>query len=147
MLPNYHDGEYILTNLIALRFEDLQKGEVIVFKAPNAKDKDYIKRVIGVPGDTVMIKDGKVYVNGKMINESEYLPSNFKTFNGPFIKEGQIITIPEGHYFVMGDNRDYSSDSREWGFVTKNEVIGKSMVVYWPPKDFKIIHKANYPQN
>jgi signal peptidase I len=72
MMPNFHNGEYILTNLIVLKLEPIKQGEVIVFKAPNAKDKDYIKRVIGTPGSTVMIKEGNVYVNGQLLNESGY---------------------------------------------------------------------------
>ncbi len=144
MLPNFHHGEYILTNLITLRLNDVEKGDVIVFEAPNNVDKDYIKRVIATHGDTVMIQDGKVYVNNQLINEGEYLPTDFRTYNGPFIKEGQVVTVPEGEFFVLGDNRDYSSDSREWGFVTQDEIIGKSMVVYWPPQEFKIIKQAKY---
>ncbi len=145
MLPNFHNGEYILTNLITLRLNEVQRGEVIVFKAPNTvEEKDYIKRVIAIEGDSVKVEDGKVYVNGQLINENEYLPADFQTSNGPFIKEGEDIIVPPDHYFVLGDNRNFSSDSREWGFVSKDEIIGKSMVVYWPPQEFKLIHKANY---
>ncbi len=144
MMPNYQDGEYILTNLIALRLGDIQKGEVIVFKAPNDGEKDYIKRVIATAGDTVMLKDGYVFVNGKMIDESSYLPSDFKTHGENFLKDGQVVTVPEGSIFVLGDNRNFSSDSRDWGFVPISEVIGKSMIVYWPPQKFHIIQKAAY---
>ena len=146
MLPNFHNGEYILTNLITLQLNNAKKGEVIVFKAPNNNDKDYIKRVIATAGDTVRIEDGKVYVNDVLVDEGEYLPADFRTSNGPFLKESEEVTVPPDHYFVLGDNRDFSSDSREWGFVTDEEIIGKSMVVYWPPKDFKFVHGAEYTQ-
>ncbi len=144
MMPNYLNGEYILTNLITLRLGEVEKGEVIVFKAPTNHEKDYIKRVIAVAGDTVMIQDGNVYVNGQLLDESEYLPSTFTTSNGNFIKPGEKLIVPQDEYFVMGDNRSASSDSREWGFVKRNEIIGKSMVVYWPPSEFKIVHQAQY---
>lgn len=132
MYPNYKNKEYILTNLIALRFEMPVRGDVIVFKAPPDPEKDFIKRVIGEPGDTVLIKDGFVYVNGVLLDESSYLASDMRTYGGKFMQEGVAVVVPPGGYLVMGDNRPYSSDSREWGFVTKSEVIGKSMFVYWP---------------
>lgn len=132
MFPNFEDKEYVLTNLIGMQFSPLKKGDVIVFKAPPDPDKDYIKRVIGLSGDTVMVKDGKVYVNGQLVNESPFLSSNVPTNPGAFLQEGQTVTVPDGEYFVMGDNRDHSSDSRAWGFVKRSEVIGRSMFVYWP---------------
>lgn len=144
MMPNFHDGEYILTNLITLRLGPVEKGEVIVFKAPNNHDKDYIKRVIATEGDTVRVEDGRVYVNNQLVDESEYLPSTFLTSNGNFLKPGDTVTVPENQFFVLGDNRNASSDSREWGFVTRDEIVGKSMVVYWPPSEFKVIHSATY---
>ena len=131
MYPTFKDKEYILTNLIGLRFADPKLGDVIVFHAPIDKDKDFIKRVIGMSGDVVTLKDGDVYVNNKKLDESKYL-HGVKTYGGSFMKENQPITVPAGDYLVMGDNRPFSSDSREWGFLKKTEVIGKSFFVYWP---------------
>jgi len=139
MFPNFLNKEYVLTNLISLRFSDPKKGEVIVFKSPTDAEKDYIKRVIGVPGDTVEVRNGQIFVNGKLLDESPYLNTSVKTFGGAFLKEGVSVTVPDGQYFVMGDNRLYSSDSREWGFVTKEAIIGRSFLVYWPLSDVKII--------
>lgn len=133
MFPNFHDKEFVLTNLITLRLGPIVKGDVIVFKAPPDPEKDFIKRVIGVPGDTVMVKEGSVYVNAAPYNESSYLNSDVKTYAGTFLREGETITVPVSEYFVMGDNRSYSSDSREWGFVPSANIIGKSFFVYWPP--------------
>ena len=139
MHPTFLDKEYILTNIITLRFNKPKLGDVIVFKAPNDSEKDYIKRVIGIPGDTEMIKNGDVYVNDKLLDQSAYLQSEVKTYPGSFLKENQFITVPDGSYFVLGDNRPGSSDSREWGFVPLTSIIGKSMLVYWPVSKMGLI--------
>jgi signal peptidase I len=139
MFPNFHDKEYVLTNLIVLRFQNPKLGDVVVFKAPPEPDKDYIKRVIGTPGDTIEVKDGQVYRNGKLLDESKYLKPTVKAYSGTFLKEGDTITVPEDEYFVMGDNRLYSSDSREWGFVKRNEIIGESLFVYWPFNRMRLV--------
>lgn len=143
MHPNFYDKEYILTNIIALRFKNPKLGDVIVFKSPLDPDKDYIKRVIGTPGDRVLIKNGSVYLNGKMLNESSYLDPSVKTSPGSFLKEDQEVTMAKDAYFVLGDNRPYSSDSREWGFVSKESIIGGSFFVYWPPKSMGLIKNPN----
>lgn len=132
MHPNFLDGQYVLTNLIVLRFQHPRLGDVIVFKAPPDPEKDFIKRVIAVAGDSIMLHDGDVYLNGKLLDQSSFLSSDVKTYGGSFLKEDETITVPDGEYFVMGDNRPYSSDSREWGFVKDSEVIGESMLIYWP---------------
>jgi signal peptidase I len=132
MYPNFLDNEYVLTNLITLRFNNPIQGDVVVFKAPTDTEKDFIKRIIGAPGDTVEIRDGSVYVNGKLFNESQYLKPDIKTYGGAFLKDGMSVTVPPDNYFVMGDNRLYSSDSREWGFVSRDKLIGESAFVYWP---------------
>lgn len=137
MYPTYKNGEYILTNLIFLRFEEPQKGDVIVFKAPEDPDKDYIKRVIATPGDTVMVSENRVYVNGQQLDESDYLSSTVQTPSGRFLEEGETVSVPEDNYIVMGDNRPHSSDSREWGFLPKEDIIGKSFFVYWPPSNMR----------
>jgi len=139
MYPNFTDREYILTNIIILNLEKPKKGEIIVFKAPPDPEKDFIKRVIATPGDKIYIKDGSVFLNGGKLDESKYLQSNVKTYGGSFLKEGQEVEVPQESYFVMGDNRTYSSDSREWRFVPKKSIIGKSFFVYWPPGKMGII--------
>ena len=139
MFPNFKDKEYVLTNIVGLRFTSPKLGDVVVFKAPTDNEKDFIKRVIGIPKDRVMVKGGLVYLNGKLLDESHYLDSSVKTYTGSFLKEDQEIIVPDNEYFVMGDNRLYSSDSREWGFVPKNSVIGQSFFVYWPPSQMQVI--------
>jgi|SRR3989344_3852607 len=139
MYPNLFDKEYLITNIISLRLWEPKLGDVVVFKAPNDPDKDFIKRVIGASGDRISIQDGKVYLNGKLLDETKYLNESVKTYGGSFLKEGQSLTVPQGYFFVLGDNRSYSSDSREWGFVPKKNIIGVSFFVYWPLNSLGII--------
>lgn len=139
MFPTFKDKEYIFTNLIGLRLGHLERGEVIVFKAPTDTDKDFIKRVIALPGDTVSLQDGYVYVNEKRLDESVYLRPEVRTYGGAFLNEGESKVVPEGSLFVMGDNRPYSSDSREWGFLPRENVIGESFFVYWPVNQARAI--------
>lgn len=134
MYPNFYDKEYVLTNIIALHFEEPNLGDVIVFRSPVDPEKDFIKRVIGTPGDAILIKDGGVYLNGKQIDESRYLNASVKTSAGSFIKEGEEVKVAEDEFLVLGDNRPNSSDSREWGFVPKKSIVGKSFFIYWPPQ-------------
>lgn len=142
MYPTFENGEYVLTNLIVKRFGEFKKGDVIVFKSPVEKNKDFIKRVIATEGDTISVSDGNFYLNGNLLEE-EYLPSNYVTSGGSFLSEGTQVKVPEGNYFVSGDNRSNSSDSREWGFVTREEIIGKSFFVYWPFNRFRVVEHAN----
>lgn len=140
MYPNFHDKEYVLTNLITLRVQDPKRGDVVVFKSPAEPEKDYIKRLIGTPGDIVFIKDGSVYINGEKLNEEKYLNKSIKTYQGAFLQEDEQVTVPEQMYFVLGDNRNASSDSREWGFVKKDSLIGVSMLVYLPINRARLIN-------
>ncbi len=146
MFPTFKNKEFILTNLIGLRFNDPKRGDVIVFHAPLDPEKDYIKRIMGIPGDTVSIKDGLVYVNDVKVDESPYLKSDVKTYGGSFIKESAPpVTVPVGDYIVMGDNRPASSDSREWGFLPKDKIIGESLFVYWPVNAMRVVKNPFQP--
>ncbi|HSW96519.1 MAG TPA: signal peptidase I [Candidatus Saccharimonadales bacterium] len=128
MNPTYQNGQYYITSL---RYGNLDRGNVVILIAPDNPNKDYIKRIIGLPGDKVMIKDGFVYINDQLLNENQYLSSSIKTLPGNFIKEAQPIIIPPQNYFMLGDNRNYSADSRVWGFVPKTNIIGKLLFCYW----------------
>ena len=139
MHATYKNKEYVLTNLIGLRFSSPIRGDVIVFRAPLDNDKDFIKRIIGEAGDTILVKDGFVYVNGVKLDESAYLASDVRTYGGKFMQDGAAVVVPEENYLVMGDNRPYSSDSREWGFLKKSEIIGRSFFVYWPVNSMRPI--------
>ena len=139
MKPTYLNGEYVLTNLISLKLGDPKLNDVIVFQAPGEAEKDFIKRVMAGPGDRVMVKDGYVFRNGLQLDESQYLPGDMRTYGGSFLHEGEGQLVPEGHYFVMGDNRPFSSDSREWGFLKREAIIGSTLFVYWPPQNIRLI--------
>lgn len=130
MEPNLRDGQYILVNKTAYWFNrNPQRGDVIVFEAPDQPKLDRVKRVIGLAGETVEVKsDGSVYINGAFLEEP-YLPENHAGASG-------IWTVPEGQYFVMGDNRRVSYDSREVGPVPKDKIIGKAWIIIWPIGDW-----------
>lgn len=134
-----------MTDLISLKVGDPVRGDVIVFKAPTDNEKDFIKRVIGLPGDSVMVKDGFTYVNGKKLDESPYLKDDVRTYGGNFLHEGQPFTVPVGSYIVFGDNRPFSSDSREWGLLTRKAIIGRSVFVYWPLNVIRTVHNPFPP--
>lgn len=135
MYPNFHDGEYILTDKITYRIRKPKEGDVIIFRAPKNEEYDYIKRIIATPGHCVQIINGKVYIDNQPFAEP-YLPKDYLTYPGTFLKEGNTVCVPEKNYFVLGDNRAHSSDSREWGFVPEENIIGKAFFRYWPPNRF-----------
>jgi signal peptidase I len=131
MKPNFMDGDYIITDKVSLNFNEIKKGDIIVFKDPQNENQEFIKRVIATPNDKIKIENNRVYLNSVLLRE-EYLPEGTKTEPNNFIKESQEITVPASKYFVMGDNREGSSDSRVWGFVDKSEIIGRVFLRYWP---------------
>lgn len=141
MYPFLHDKEYLITSIIGLRLSEPKLGDIIVFKAPNDPNRDFVKRVIGTPGDTVSIREGKVYRNNQLLDESEYLDNSVITTGSAFLGEEESITVPEDNFFVMGDNRSFSSDSREWGFVPKKNIVGESILIYLP------LNRAGFIQN
>ncbi len=138
MFPTYHDGEYLMTDKVTYKFREPKRGDIVVFKAPVNEDFDFIKRVIAVPGDKILIKDGEVYVNGEMLNEV-YLPDEYDTRGGRFLREGVEAEVPEGTYICIGDNRGHSSDSREWGPVPKENIVGRVFFRYWPFNRFGLV--------
>jgi signal peptidase I len=126
MLPGLEDQERIFINKFVYKFEPIERGDVVVFRYPRDPSKSYIKRVIGMPGDTIRIERGRVYVNGKRLSES-YVPYEFvdKT-------SYPDITVPPHSYYVLGDHRSMSNDSREFGPVDQEYIFGKAVFVYWP---------------
>lgn len=131
MVPTMKSGDYLITEKISYRFRDPKKGEIVVLKNPRDESQDFIKRIIAVPGDTIKIANKTVYINGELQKEP-YLPPGTDTPSGNFVTEGADIKAGTNQYFVFGDNRSHSSDSREWGPVTKEEIIGRAFFRYFP---------------
>lgn len=143
MHPNYPDAEYLLTDKVTYRFNEPKRGDVIVFQAPNAPGDEYIKRIIGLPNERISLRGGRVYINGMELKES-YLSPTLYTNSGAFLQEGEEVDIPAENYFVMGDNRPYSSDSRAWGFVSKDKIRGRAWFIYWPVKMAGTVQPITY---
>ena len=138
MFPNFHNGDYILTDKLSYRFGSPKRGDVIVLKNPRDESQDFIKRIIALPGQTVKVSGNLVYVNGQLLKES-YLPPGTITRSGAFLTDDTEVTAGPNQYFVFGDNREHSSDSREWGSITKEEIAGRTFFRYWPPNAFGLI--------
>lgn len=143
MLPSFEDGELLLTDKVSYRIGEPKRGDVVVFRAPPSKEDDFIKRIIGLPGETISVEAGKVYVDGTSLKES-YIPPSVATLSGSFLSEGKQIAVGTGEFFVLGDNRGHSSDSRSWGFIKKEDIVGKAWLVYWPVNKLGIVHAADY---
>lgn len=130
MLPTMVSGEYVVINRLSYRFGSPQPGDIIVFHFPRDPKEEYIKRVIGLPGDIVEVMNGAVYVNGQPLVEN-YLSVKMN-YTGKW-------EVPAGQLFVLGDNRNNSSDSHDWGTVPMDYVVGKAVLVYWPPPSWGLI--------
>ena len=135
MEPNLHDSEYVLIDKISYRLHTPERGDVIVFERQGV-ERDYIKRVIGLPGDTVQIGGGKVMVNGRTLDEP-YL-------NTTMLNDMPARKIDPEHYFVLGDNRNNSSDSRSFGSIAAKDIIGRAWLVYWPPSEWNVVPHHTY---
>jgi signal peptidase I len=142
MLPRLEDGERIFVNkLIYYGLPDLERGDIIVFWYPEDPTKSYIKRLIGLPGESVQVRDGRILINGTELSEPYLDPAkNVTTQSLP-----PVLVRPH-YYFVMGDNRDNSSDSRSWGLVPEKYIYGKALFRYWPLGKASVIrHETEYP--
>lgn len=129
MEPNFHDYQYLIIDELSYRFRTPEHGEVVVMRDPLDRKKYFIKRIIGIPGDTLLIEQGAVYLNGVLLDESAYLDATVQTQPANGITE---VTLYPNEYFVMGDNRPASFDSRRFGAVQKSEFIGRVWVRAWP---------------
>jgi signal peptidase I len=134
MQPELRDQDRLFINKFAYRFESISHGDVVVFHYPLDPSKSYIKRVIALPGDTLSIAGGRVFVNGKRVNEP-YVPRRYRD-----TRSLSEMTVPAGKYFVMGDHRSISSDSRDFGAVDRNFIYGKAAFVYWPADNMGVVH-------
>jgi signal peptidase I len=139
MEPNLHNGQYLIIEKVSYRFSEPQRGDIIVFHYPSNPKRDFIKRIIGLPGETLQVQRGQVLINGNPLPES-YQP-NEGTYNwGPGL-------IGEEEYFVLGDNRNNSSDSHSWGMLPRDLIVGKAWFTYWPISDWGVIPHYTFPES
>lgn len=130
MQPTLEDGEFVLVNKMSYRFGDVSRGDIIVFHFPLNPEEELIKRVIGLPGDQVLVQNNLVYVNGQLLSE-------------PYIAQSPLYagewTVLDGQIFVLGDNRNNSNDSKDWGLLPAENVVGKAVLIYWPPPMWDVL--------
>jgi signal peptidase I len=126
MQPELLDQERIFVNKFVYHFEEIHRGDIVVFWYPKDPSKSFIKRVLGVPGDLVLIRDGQVYINGQLVEE-RYVPRGYQDADSY-----PPVRVREGHYYVLGDHRNASNDSRSWGLVPRKYIYGKAVFRYWP---------------
>lgn len=144
MEPNFYDGDYLIIDEVSYKFWEPKRGDVIIFHYPYDTREFYIKRIIGLPGEKIEIKDNKIiiynseYKDGMIINENVYIPDSAITL-GNYAKE-----LKNDEYYVLGDNRSASSDSRFWGVLEKRFIVGKAWVRAWPFDDFSVFEEMNY---
>ena len=141
MRPTLIENDRVLVNKILYRYKEPERGDIIVFKYPVDGKRDFIKRLVGLPGETLEIRQGKVYINGEALPEN-LLIQKFYYYNREdwdYGKENQKIKIPQDSFFVLGDNSAQSSDSRNWGFVPRKNLIGKAFLIYWPPRRIRLV--------
>jgi signal peptidase I len=145
MVPELHDGERLLVNKLvyykigSVSWGHLERGDIVVFWYPREPDKSYVKRIIGLPGETVEVRNGKVIIDGRELNE-DYLD----TEHNKSLPSFPVKKVEEHYYFVMGDNRDNSSDSRYWGLVPEKYIYGKAFFRYWKPANIGFIEHGAY---
>lgn len=132
MDPTFYNRELILTDKVSYRFTRPKRGDIIVFQSTTNPDYDLIKRIIAIPAEKIKISAGKVFINDLPLDESAYLDPSVYTGPESYLTENQTVLVPEGKYFVMGDNRQGSSDSRNFGPISTKEIIGNVFLRYWP---------------
>jgi signal peptidase I len=143
MMPTLEDGDRMIVNKIGYEVGEPDRYDIVVFHAP--EEKDYIKRVIGLPGDHVAYKNDQLFINGKPQEEPYLEPYKKEIIEGPLTEDftledyTDVSVIPEGYVFVMGDNRRYSKDSRMIGLVSMEEIIGNTSVIFWPPNEMGFV--------
>lgn len=137
MEPTLHDGQYLVISKVTYWIHPPERGDVIVFEPPNNPTDDYIKRVAGLPGEQVEIREGTVWVDGVRLEEP-YI-ANAGVYSGAW-------SLGEGEYFVLGDNRNNSSDSHNWGVLPEENIVGKAWLCYWPPEDWSLVAHYTFPE-
>ncbi len=140
MIPTFSNGDYLIVDEISYRLREPHRGEVVVFRYPEEPSKFFIKRIVGIPEDVLELRAGNVYIDGELYDEP-YI--DVSTFSNAFLREGTSYTIKEGEYIVFGDNRKASSDSRTWGILPEENIIGRAWLRAMPVKSFTLL-PGNY---
>jgi signal peptidase I len=139
MRPTLIEGDRILVNKFIYKFKKPERGDIIVFLSPEDKKKDFIKRLVGLPGETVEISNGTILINGKAIDNDSIIKERYYYNRGDFGGEGQAVQVPDDAYYVLGDNSISSRDSRYWGFLPKKYLLGKAFLIYWPLTRIRLV--------
>lgn len=136
MQPTLETGQRLIVYRLAYVFGGPQRGDVVVFRSPNNPSDNLVKRIIGLPGETVSVRDGRIYIDDILLEEPDFIPES---------QYGGTWEIPEGHYFALGDNRNASNDSHSWGAVSAEDIIGRAWASYWPPEKWSAVqHYRGY---
>ncbi len=139
MRPTFLEGDRILVNKFIYRFKSPERGDIVVFRYPEDKTKDFVKRLIAKSGETVEIKEGGIYINGNLVQEPHTIREVYYYNRGDYGALDQKIKVPPDDYYVLGDNSSSSRDSRYWGFVPKKNLLGKALCIYWPLTRLKAV--------
>jgi signal peptidase I len=141
MRPTLIEGDRILVNKFIYRFTEPKRGDIIVFKYPEDKKKDFIKRLIATEGEELRILDGDIWVDGVLVESPQKIKQiyYYNKQDAPYGENSSIVKVPDDSYFVLGDNSASSRDSRYWGFVPKSYLVGKAFVIYWPLNRIRIL--------
>jgi len=140
MIPTFMVGDRIFVDKISYRFRPPERGDIVIFKYPLDKKKDFVKRLAGLPGDKIEIRDGRLIVNGVLMEDVPFADHYYyNRQDWEFAKAGHPILVPGSAYFVLGDNSSQSSDSRNWGFVPEKNLVGKAFLIWWPPNRIKLV--------
>lgn len=145
MFPNFENGEYLIGNKIGYKFSEPQRGDVIIFEYDETTD--YIKRIVGLPGEEVSIQNGKIYINNQQLDEQEYIENSIPTLGGEYLQEGTTIKMEGTEYFALGDNRSNSSDSRTFGPINREQIKGKAWLVYFPFPEIRLVTHSDIDLN
>jgi len=141
MKPTFMENDKIFVEKFSYRFHEPKRGDIIVFRFPRDPKKDFVKRLVGLPGDRIEIRSPVILVNGKPMTDPPFgqnIYYNADKWNWQYGRAGQVVTVPDGHFFVLGDNSNHSDDSRDWGFVPKKNLVGRAFMIWWPPQRIKL---------
>ncbi len=139
MRPTFLEGDRIFVDKISYRFHQPKRGDIIVFKYPLDPKKDFVKRLVGLPGDKIEIRDGKLVLNSRVVDDAPFADHYYYNRDDWQLgKHGQVFEVPAGQYFALGDNSAQSSDGRNWGFVPQKNMVGRAFLIWWPPQRVKL---------